>query len=89
MQRYAVALEHETAPAAGGIVIMHAETGMSYSLNAVGALVWELLSTAPATAEELCETVRRRFDVDPERCAEDVALLLGDLERNGLASGVP
>ena len=77
----------ETAPAAGGAVVMQVDTGVSYSLNAVGAWVWEQLAE-PAGLDGLAEALTERFEVTEERARADLEALLADLERTELVSRV-
>ncbi len=70
----------ETAPVADGAVVMQVDTGVSYSLNAVGAWVWEQLA-APAGVEALCKGVTERFEVSEERARADLDALMVSLER--------
>ena len=59
------------------------KNGVYYSLDPVGALVWERLQK-PATVRELCVLVESEYDVDPERCQRDVLELLNNLAKANL-----
>jgi hypothetical protein len=53
-----------------------------FSLNEVGAFIWEQLAT-PISLEELNTAVFKEFTVDAEIVAEDVKLFLGELSEFG------
>lgn len=61
----------------GGTVLLDLDTSRYFGLNAVGLVVWEALAQ-PSTADELCRKVCERFDVTPDKCAQDVDRLLSD-----------
>ncbi len=75
----------ETAPVGDGAVVMQVDTGVSYSLNAVGAWIWEQLAV-PAGVDQLCDGLTERFEVSEERARKDLEALLADLERTELVS---
>ncbi len=65
-----------------GAVLFSTETEVYYSLNPVGALIWELL---PRTLDDVCtEVCARHPDVSPERVHADVSALMTELEDAGL-----
>lgn len=71
------------APVDGGYVVLDVERGKYLHLNATALLVWELLET-PMTAADLCGALQEQFDVEPERCAREVAGLTDRLLAAGL-----
>lgn len=73
---------------ADGAVVMHVDTGVSYSLNKVGAWIWEQLA-APAGLAELCGGLTERFEVTEDRARADIEALLADLERTQLVIRSP
>ena len=79
-----VASSRQVACVVGGeAVILHLDDGVYYSLNPVGARVWDLLQQ-PRTAEELIARVTEEFDVAAERCRLDVEELLSALRERAL-----
>ena len=50
-----------------------------FTLNEVGAFVWEKLSKS-STIEELQQAVLDEFEVDPEMAQQDLQVFLEDLE---------
>lgn len=68
-----------------GAVLFSPATEIYFGLNHVGAAVWSLLPPASATLDELCSALVARYpDAPPERLADDVERLLGELAREGL-----
>ncbi len=67
-------------------VILDVTSGRYFSLEEVGALIWERLE-AESTMDELVDDVVAAYDVDRERAAADVADLVADLVEAGLISG--
>lgn len=64
-----------------GAVLFSTETEVYFSLNQVGAVVWELLSDG-RSMDDLCAGVQARFpDADPVDVRRDVDELLGELLR--------
>ena len=57
--------------------------GVYYSLNPVGAMIWDLVQE-PHTVEELRDAVVARYDVEPEQCEADVKTMLAKLSGWGL-----
>jgi hypothetical protein len=73
-----------SAPLGGEVVLLEPEAGVYYSLNEVGARVWEIIQE-PVTVDVLCRRIHEEFDVDRDECQRDVRLLLSDLLEHGLA----
>ncbi len=59
----------------GEMALLHLQRGFYYGLNRVGARIWHLLG-AGRTVAEVRDTLMREFDVDAERCEEDLQLIL-------------
>jgi len=66
------------------MVAMCIETGQYYGLDSISTRIWELLEK-PLTVNQLCEVLLNEFDVEPQRCEEDVLALLNKLISMGLA----
>lgn len=71
------------APVDDEIVLLHSESGKYYWANDVGAEVFAQLAE-PIRVSDVCAVLQNRFDVSPERCAEDVLAFLNALEARGL-----
>jgi hypothetical protein len=67
----------------GEAVLLHLERGVYYGLNAVGARVWQLLQS-PLTLSAIVEQVELEFEVEHERCINDIQELVAKLARADL-----
>lgn len=64
-------------------VILNIETGIYYGLDSIGTFIWKLLEK-PMTYGQIEGHILDRFDVEHERCAQDVTQLLEDFIAKGL-----
>src|SRR3954453_10633167 len=67
---------------AGEAVILDMESGTYFGLNEVGARVWSLIQE-PRAVCDIQEVILREYEVEPERCGEDLDTLLRDLSTAG------
>ena len=67
-----------------GLALLNLKSNMYYSLNSVGAFIWELIQE-PKSVADIRGAVLGRYNVDAERCRADVDALLKGLAENGLA----
>ncbi|MGE0493099.1 MAG: lasso peptide biosynthesis PqqD family chaperone [Vulcanimicrobiota bacterium] len=67
----------------GDLVMMSVDTGNYYSLDEVGAAIWELLDQ-PRPTGELVEGLVKRFEVERETCLEDIKPFLAELLAEGI-----
>ncbi|MER8895059.1 PqqD family protein [Mesorhizobium sp. M0317] len=67
-----------------GLALLDMRSNIYYSLNSVGAYIWELIQE-PRPISEIRSAVLDRYNVDPERCKADVDGLLKGLADAGLA----
>jgi hypothetical protein len=67
----------------GDAAILHTGTGIYYTLDRVGARIWELLQ-APRLVSEIRDRVVAEYAVEPARCEADVLALLTDLATHDL-----
>lgn len=67
-----------------GLALLNLKSNIYYSLNGVGAFIWDLIQE-PKPIQEIYQAVLARYSVDPERCKADVDGLLKGLADNGLA----
>ncbi len=65
------------------LVMFDVEAGKYFSLNGMAAAIWRHLEI-PVTIDALCAELQKNFDVSPERCKEDVAAFMSELEAKGL-----
>ncbi|KQU87503.1 hydrogenase expression protein HypA [Mesorhizobium sp. Root695] len=67
-----------------GLALLNLKSNIYYSLNGVGAFIWELIQE-PRSIADIRGAVLARYTVDQERCQADVDALLKGLADNGLA----
>ena len=67
-----------------GLALLNLQSNIYYSLNSVGAYIWELIQE-PRPVADIRAAVLTRYDVDPARCKADVDGLLKGLAEAGLA----
>jgi len=77
-----------SSPLGGEVVLLEPRAGVYYSLNEVGAVMWEQLQQ-PVTLEAICEAIVAEFEVDLATCEPDVRRVLAELVRHNLAEAVP
>ncbi|MBL8250347.1 MAG: PqqD family protein [Candidatus Competibacter sp.] len=68
---------------AGNLVILNFKDGVYYELKDVAARVWSLLQK-PCSFQTVLETILAEYEVEPERCENDLVALLEDLIGRGL-----
>ena len=69
----------------GEVVLLDEQQGGYYGLSGVGARVWELIQH-PRTIEEIVNTLVHEYDVDRQRCRQDIEELLEDMASSGLVA---
>ena len=65
------------------MVALDEKTGACFGFNAVAVEVWRLLSS-PRSFEQLRDALLSEYDVDADRCASELRLLLDDMTEKGL-----
>jgi hypothetical protein len=72
----------------GELVVLNFDSETYFGLDAVGARMWEVLSTSPSI-EAGVQQLLTEFDVDDARLRTDVAALLGKMVDGGLVELQP
>jgi hypothetical protein len=67
----------------GEAAILNLKNGVYYSLDSVGARIWQLLQQ-PRTLDQIRTVVLEEYDVEPQRCERDLQELLRKLASEGL-----
>ena len=67
----------------GEVAILNLKNGMYYGLEEVGAAIWNLVAE-PKPVSRILEALLDRYEVDHERCRNDLLTLLGMLNTRGL-----
>lgn len=76
---------HVACEVTGEAVVLHLDQGVYYGLNAVGARIWQLVQT-PQIIGAIVTQLQSEFDVEHERCVQDVRELVADLAAAELVS---
>jgi len=67
----------------GEVVVLNTDSGIYYSLQEVGARVWNLMQN-PVPVESIRDTIMEEYAVEEKRCVADLLSLLGKLREEGL-----
>lgn len=70
---------------AGDTVILDMGSDRYFALDAIGTQIWNWLQT-PCTLASLCERLMEEYEVTPDQCRADVAVLLDQLAQHGLVA---
>jgi hypothetical protein len=62
----------------GEAVILNLTDGVYYGLDSVGGRVWRLVQEQ-RTAAEIRDQLLREYDVEPDRCEQDLLALLSEM----------
>lgn len=73
------------APIRDELVLMSVEQGQYYGTSGPGAWLWEQIEH-PRRISDLCEDLRRRYEVDAATCRRDVLRFLEDLQQQGMVT---
>jgi len=68
---------------AGEAAILNIKNGVYYGLDPVGARIWQLIQQ-PRSVDEVHETLVGEYEVEPERCEQDLITLFEKLLAEGL-----
>jgi Coenzyme PQQ synthesis protein D (PqqD) len=79
----AVAGHQVSCPLGDEAAILNLKNSVYYGVNPVGARVWNLLQR-PRSVGELRDTLLEEYEVDRERCEQDLLGLLEKMRSEGL-----
>ena len=82
-KRIVASSQQVAADMMGEAVILNTNSGVYFGLNPVGTRIWELVQQ-PILMQTIQQTILDEYDVDPERCEQDIQHLLGKLVDAGL-----
>jgi Coenzyme PQQ synthesis protein D (PqqD) len=69
----------------GEAVLLNLKSGVYFGLDPVGTRIWQLFSEHELLSD-IAKAIVSEYDVVEDRCAEDLAALVADLERHGLVT---
>jgi hypothetical protein len=75
--------EQVSCPLGEEAAILNLKNSVYYGMNPVGARVWELLKQ-PTSVAALRDALLDEYEVDQERCAQDLLALLHKMHDEGL-----
>ena len=67
----------------GEAAILNLKSGIYYGLNAAGATIWEMLKD-PVSVAKVRDSLLEEYQVERERCEQDLLILLEELAAKGL-----
>lgn len=67
----------------GETVILNLESGLYYGLDSVGTRIWNLIQE-PRSVHDILGILLQEYDVQPERCEQDLLALLQELTDEGV-----
>jgi hypothetical protein len=77
------AKDHVSCPLGDDIIILDLRAGLYFSLDNVGAMVWQLIQQ-PRTMQDLRAAILEAFDVSADLCERDLVALLQQLAAKDL-----
>ncbi|MGA8023804.1 MAG: PqqD family peptide modification chaperone [Candidatus Acidiferrales bacterium] len=75
--------EQVSCPLGEDAAILNLKNSVYYGMNPVGARIWELLKQ-PKRVSELRDLLLDEYEVEPERCSQDLLALLQKMREEGL-----
>lgn len=75
--------DHVSCPLGDDIVILDLKAGLYFSLDNVGAMVWQLIQE-PRSVQELRVAILDAFEVAQDVCEQDLLALLRELTARNL-----
>ena len=68
---------------AGESVILEFKSSMYYGLNETATDIWELIRK-PISVNEIINSIKEEYGIDPKICEEDILKLLEEMNEKGL-----
>ena len=65
------------------LIAIDKDAGYCYALNSTSARIWEMIAS-PIRIDSLSESLCREFDVNPDKCLDDVTEIISDMKKAGL-----
>jgi hypothetical protein len=77
-----------SADLSGETIVLGMSQGEYFGLDEIGSRVWTLIQS-PTTVRQVCETLTKEYDVELDRCKEDIIELLQSFAACELIDVVP
>ncbi len=68
----------------GEAILINMKTGIYYSLDGVGGLVWECLQNGPASAASIVATLQGFYSVSADEMEKEISRLLAEMQADNL-----
>jgi Coenzyme PQQ synthesis protein D (PqqD) len=78
-----VSSQQVSCPLGDEAAILNLKNSVYYGMNPVGATVWNLLKQ-PKTVAEIRDAIVEEYEVEEERCEQDLFALLEEMRSEGL-----
>jgi hypothetical protein len=72
----------------GELVALDLERGECFGMDQIGSAVWSI-AAEPVTVGQIADALTERFDVERERCLDDIRPFVGELIVEGLLRRLP
>ncbi|MCP9763704.1 PqqD family protein [Lacihabitans soyangensis] len=83
-KKYSLSTNQISASESKHKIILDFDKGNYYSLNMVGAFIWDELKEQSLSLEEIIHKVVETFDITVKECENDLHVLLEDLQKEKL-----
>jgi coenzyme PQQ synthesis protein D (PqqD) len=84
LQTTVIVSSHQiSCPLGDEAAILNLKNSVYYGMNPVGATVWNLLKQ-PKTVAEIRDAIVEEYEVEEERCEQDLFTLLEEMRSQGL-----
>jgi len=70
-----------------GVVLLHLESQIYFSLNETGTLIWKAMKQG-LTLQEICHRLQEEFQVEEDQAEQSVLALMHDLAQQKLVQKV-
>ncbi len=68
-----------------GIALLHLKSNVYYSLNSVGADIWDFIQK-PSSRDDIYKYIEEKFQIQKEVCRADVEKILSEFKKYNLLS---
>jgi hypothetical protein len=75
--------EQVSSELAGEVIILNLNAGVYHGLDETGARIWQLIQT-PTRVADVRDALLSEYDVEADRCGQDLLELLESLSNSGL-----
>lgn len=66
-----------------GVALLHLKSNVYYSLNSVGADIWDFIKN-PASKDEIYKYIEEKFQIQKEVCRPDIDKIISEFKKYNL-----